>query len=132
RVPAAARRPTPFVLVHAATMPDDPARMIDVRSLMRELSVEELCATAEEYFRRLTNLDYHLAKPFASVDEAPELVISFMHVLLGLKLAPEMVVLDFGAGSCWSSRYLTQLGMEVIAMEEIGRASCRERVEGTV
>ena len=108
-------------------MPDDPARMIDARSLMRELSVEELCATAEEYFRRLTNLDYHLAKPFASVDEAPELVISFMHVLLGLKLAPEMVVLDFGAGSCWSSRYLTQLGMEVIAMDasssalEIGR-----------
>jgi len=59
--------------------------------------------------------------------ETPELLISFMHVLLGLKLAPEMVVLDFGAGSCWSSRYLTQLGMEVIAMDaspsalEIGR-----------
>src|SRR5205823_2678636 len=78
-------------------------------------------------FQGLTNLDYHLAKPFAAVDEAPALLISFMQVLLGLKLAPEMVVLDFGAGSCWSSRYLTQLGLEVIAMDasasalEIGR-----------
>jgi 2-polyprenyl-3-methyl-5-hydroxy-6-metoxy-1,4-benzoquinol methylase len=28
-----------------------------------------------------------------------------------------MKILDFGAGSCWSSRYLTQLGLEVIALD---------------
>ena len=94
-----------------------PGGAIDVRVLMQELSVEDLCATAEEYFHRLPTPEHHLAKPFASVDEAPELLTCFGQILMGLKLLPEMTVLDFAAGSCWSSRYLTQLGMSVIATD---------------
>jgi SAM-dependent methyltransferase len=90
---------------------------IDVRQLMAELSVKQLCQTAENYFRKLDNYDYHLAKPFADVNETPELLMCFAQVLQGLRLVPDLSILDFGAGSCWSSRYLTQLGFKVIAMD---------------
>lgn len=46
---------------------------IDAHQLMAELSVEELCRTAEQYFARLEHYNYHLAKPFADVNESPQL-----------------------------------------------------------
>jgi SAM-dependent methyltransferase len=90
---------------------------IDVRKLIKELSVEELCQTAEEFFARLDNWDYLHAKPFAAIDETPELLTCFAQVVQGLKLLPGMTILDFGAGSCWTSRFLSQLGLEVIAFD---------------
>lgn len=90
---------------------------IDVRQRMREWSVEELCETAEEFFARVENWDYFHAKPFAAVNETPELLMNFAHVVRGLKLLPDMTILDFGAGSCWTSRFLTQLGLRVIAVD---------------
>jgi len=101
---------------------------IDVRRLIRELSVEELCQTAEEFFARLNNWDYLHAKPFAAINETPELLVCFAKVVQGLNLLPGMTILDFGAGSCWTSRFLSQLGLEVIALDvsqsalNIGRA----------
>ncbi|SRR6266545_444445 len=88
---------------------------IDVRRLIQELSVEELCQTAEQFFARLPNWDYLHAKPFAAINETPELLMCFAQVVEGLKLLPDMTVLDFGAGSCWTSRFLSQLGLKVIA-----------------
>lgn len=96
-----------------ATQPD----LIDVRQLMKELSVEDLCQTAEEFFARLDNWDYLHAKPFAAINETPELLTCFAQVLEGLKLLPDMTVLDFGAGSCWTSRFLSQLGLQVTAID---------------
>ncbi len=93
------------------------SEFVDVRKLIRELSVEELCQTAEEFFARLDNWDYLHAKPFAAIDETPELLTCFAHVVQGLKLLPEMTILDFGAGSCWTSRFLSQLGLQVIAFD---------------
>jgi len=90
---------------------------IDVRQLIRELSVEELCQTAEEFFARLNNWDYLHAKPFAAINETPELLICLAQVVQGLKLLPDMTILDFGAGSCWTSRFLSQLGLQVIACD---------------
>lgn len=90
---------------------------VDVRKLMRELSVEELGQTAEEFFARLDNWDYLHAKPFAAVNETPELLTCFAQVLQGLNLLPDMTILDFGAGSCWTSRFLSQLGLHVIACD---------------
>lgn len=92
-------------------------QLIDVQKLIETLSIEELSQTAEDYFRRLDNWDYHLAKPFAAINETPELLTCFAQVLQGLNLSPEMIVLDFGAGSCWSSRLLSQLGLKVIALD---------------
>lgn len=100
---------------------------IDVRQLIDELSVEELCQTAEEFFARLPNWDYLHAKPFAAIGETPELLVCFAQVVQGLNLLPDMTILDFGAGSCWTSRFLSQLGLQVVACDvsrsalEIGR-----------
>jgi len=81
------------------------------------VSIEELCESAEEYFARLDNWDYHHAKPFAALGETSELLTNFAHVLYGLNLVPDMRILDFGAGSCWTSRFLSQLGLRVIAVD---------------
>lgn len=91
--------------------------LIDVRKRIAECSVEELCLTAEEYFARLDNADYLLAKPLAQIGEAPELLQCFAHVVQALEMVPDMTVLDFGAGACWTSRFMTQLGMNVIAVD---------------
>jgi 2-polyprenyl-3-methyl-5-hydroxy-6-metoxy-1,4-benzoquinol methylase len=93
------------------------ANFIDVREFKKTMSVEELCRTAEEYFAVRKNWDDALAKPLSEVEEAPELLHNFAHVLHGLQLLPGMSVVDFGAGSCWASRWLTQLGMAVIALD---------------
>jgi 2-polyprenyl-3-methyl-5-hydroxy-6-metoxy-1,4-benzoquinol methylase len=91
--------------------------MIDVRKLINELSVGELCQTAEEFFARIENWDYLHSKPFSAVNETPELLVCFAQVVHGLKLLPDMTILDFGAGSCWTSRFLSQMGLEVIAVD---------------
>jgi SAM-dependent methyltransferase len=91
--------------------------LIDVRQLVKELSVEALNESAEDYFAQLENWEHQLSKPFADTLETPELLVSFAHVLQGLALSPGMTILDFGAGSCWSSYLLTQLGCEVKAMD---------------
>ncbi len=90
---------------------------IDVRQRMNEWSVEELCETAEEFFARVENWDYLHSKPLAAVNETPELLINFAQVVRGLKLLPDMTIVDFGAGSCWTSRFLSQLGLKVIAVD---------------
>src|SRR5712691_553402 len=91
--------------------------VIDVRELMAEASVEELNRRAEEYFARVSDWNYHLAKPFGSLDEVPQLLINFAVILQGLSICQGMTVLEFGAGTCWASRFLTQLGCRVIALD---------------
>lgn len=90
---------------------------IDVARVIAETPLDELNRLAEEYFARLNDWSFHLAKPLSSVDEAPQLLINFAVVLQGLNLCPGLTVLEFGAGTCWASRYLTQLGCRVIATD---------------
>lgn len=91
---------------------------VDVRELIEKLSVEELAAAADDYYQKnISNPDYYFAKPLTNVDEAPDFLICFAEILAGLRPVPGMVVLDFGAGTCWTSRWLTQLGYEVIASD---------------
>jgi 2-polyprenyl-3-methyl-5-hydroxy-6-metoxy-1,4-benzoquinol methylase len=93
------------------------AGLIDVRQLIKEVSVEEWCRGAEEFFARRSDWSSLQAKPFSEISEAPELLTCFVQVVQGLKLLPDMTVLDFGAGSCWTSRFLSQLGLRVIALD---------------
>lgn len=93
------------------------SEFIDVRKLMKEVSVEELCRAAEEFFAQRVNWDSLYAKPFAEIDETPELLTCFAQVVRGLNLLPDMTILDFGAGSCWTSHFLSQLGLKVIALD---------------
>ncbi|MDQ5845889.1 MAG: class I SAM-dependent methyltransferase [Acidobacteriota bacterium] len=89
--------------------------LVKVRQLIEELGVDGACRTAEEYFAQLE--PSILAKPFNNINETPELLSCFAQLLQGLKLFPGLVVLDFGSGSCWTSRFLTQLGLKVIALD---------------
>jgi ubiquinone/menaquinone biosynthesis C-methylase UbiE len=92
-------------------------KFIDVKRLMRESSVEELNRLAEEYFAKVTDWNFHLAKPFGSIEEAPQLLTNLAIVLQGLMLCRGMTVLEFGAGTCWAARFLSQLGCRVIAVD---------------
>jgi SAM-dependent methyltransferase len=104
------------VLVKPQT-PPPPEGFVDVRDLMKRLSVEELNRTADEYFKQTPTFEPFLGRPFDSVTEMPHVLIGFAHVLQGLEACGGMTVLDFGAGACWSSRFLTQLGYKVIAAD---------------
>jgi len=90
---------------------------IDVRALIASTSIEDLNRTAEEYFSSLESWEHHLAKPFANADDAPQLLITLGTILQGLQLAPGMTVLEFGAGTGWLSRFLTQLGCRMILLD---------------
>lgn len=89
--------------------------LIDVNNLIEELGIAGTCRTAEEYFTKVE--ETLLAKPFNSIGEASDILASFSQVLKGLELIPGMRVLDFGAGSCWLSKCLTQLGAQVVALD---------------
>ncbi|MEO8434567.1 MAG: methyltransferase domain-containing protein [Pyrinomonadaceae bacterium] len=95
----------------------DKSELIDVRQMMASTSVEELNRLAEEYFARIGDWNYHLAKPFGAIDEVPQLLINFAVILQGLAICPGMTVLEFGAGTGWASHFLTQLGCRVIALD---------------
>lgn len=99
-----------------------PAPEIDVRDLLATLSVEELAKSADAYFQQMGNPEYYLAKPLTNVDEAPDFLICFGQLVAGLRPLPGMTVLDFGAGTCWTSRWLSQLGCAVIASDVSGTA----------
>jgi SAM-dependent methyltransferase len=101
--------------------------MIDVKTLIQQYSIEELNAAAEQYFAGIKDPTYLLSKPFAAAEECPRLLFSFAALLQGLLVVRSMTVLDLGAGSCWTSYLLTQMGIKVHAVDvsrtalELGR-----------
>ena len=91
---------------------------VDVSELIEKVSVEELAMTADEYFAsQMDGVDFWHAKPFWHNSEVVDMVITFAHVLDALRLSPGMRVLDFGAGTGWTSRYLSQLDCSVIVSD---------------
>jgi ubiquinone/menaquinone biosynthesis C-methylase UbiE len=90
---------------------------IDVDDLIARSSLDDLNRTAERYFASITQWDEHLAKPFSRADDAPAMLINLAVLLQGLRLSPGDVVLDFGGGTGWLSRFLTQLGCRAIVLD---------------
>jgi len=82
-----------------------------------QLGIDRLCSNAEEYFKKQIDTNYHMAKPFASLDESPPFLYRLGLLFNGLKLVPTMKVLDFGAGACWLTRILCQLKCRVISLD---------------
>jgi hypothetical protein len=105
--------------------PADETDFIDVRTLLSTLSVEELNRTSDEYFRQHDDLVVYLSKPFSNAEEASDLLIAFSQVVTGLNAPYGADVLDFGAGTCWSTRCLTQMGYAVTATDVSASASGR-------
>lgn len=93
------------------------SELIDVRELIARASIDDLNRTAEEYFSSLKEWDHHLAKPFSKADETPPILMALATLLQGLQLAPGTTVLEFGAGTGWLSRFLTQMGCRVILLD---------------
>lgn len=110
-------------LVHTTDAPREivanatDANFIDVKKLIAETSIEELNRTAEGYFASLTDWEDHMAKPFSRAEDAPQLLINLAVTIQGLNLTPGMTVLEYGAGTGWLSRFLTQLGCRAILLD---------------
>lgn len=97
--------------------PPSDAAEIDVRELIADFSVEEHCRRAEAYFARHPCLEELLGKPLAKLGDAPDLLFSFVTLVRGLELFPGATVVDFGAGTCWASHFLSQLGCRAVAVD---------------
>jgi len=89
---------------------------IDVKELVRKYSIEELNKAAEEYWVGMRNSKDILSKPYL-LGTVQHLLVQIAHLVGGLTLYPGLTVLDFGAGSCYGSRILNQLGMRVISCD---------------
>jgi SAM-dependent methyltransferase len=113
---AGASNPTADAGSAAAPDPHAPP-VIDVRDVIAGTSIEQLNRTAEDYFSTLSDWDHHLAKPFANAKDTPQLLIDVANLLQGLRLSAGTRVLEFGAGSGWLSRWLTQLGCRVTLLD---------------
>lgn len=94
-----------------------PAGLIRPADVIARHSLAELNATAEEYYRRIPDPAPLLAKPFSNWPECPQMLHDLGLVLGGLHLAKTMRVLDFGAGTGWLTRILTQLQCQVYACD---------------
>jgi SAM-dependent methyltransferase len=94
-----------------------PSARIDVQELIASTSIEQLNRSAEEYFASLSSWEHHLAKPFSSADEAPWLLTHLAVIMQALRLRPGSTVLEFGAGTGWLSRFLTQLGCKAVLLD---------------
>jgi SAM-dependent methyltransferase len=103
----------------AAPAPEEkrPADFIDVRERIAGASIPELNAAAEGYYARLPNWDYQIAKPLSSIHDIPAILINFATLVQGLRLAPGLTALDFGAGGGWLSRWMTQMGCRMILLD---------------
>jgi SAM-dependent methyltransferase len=96
---------------------DRGSAIVDVQDLIASTTIGDLNVAAEEYFASLTSWDHHLAKPFSSADEAPWLLTHLTVLLQGLRLRAGFTVLEFGAGTGWLSRFMTQLGCKVVLLD---------------
>ena len=109
-------RPLPGIALRLRE-PEEGGRPLDVQALIDRTPIEALNQSAEEYFSSLTNWDDHLAKPFSTVADAPRLLVNLSTLLHGLRLRAGTTVLEFGAGTGWLSRQITQLGCRAILLD---------------
>lgn len=91
--------------------------MINPKDIINEKSVEELCLTADNYFKSISDLIPQIGKPFSNLIEAPALLQNIGILLSELHLGKTTVVLDFGSGTCWLSRFLNQLQCQTISCD---------------
>ena len=96
--------------------------VIDPKELIAELTLEELNGLSDDYYQRLPLPEYQMAKPFSMVAETGEILTLLGMLLQGLRMRPGLRVLDFGAGTCWLSKMIWQMGCSVVALDVSPRA----------
>jgi SAM-dependent methyltransferase len=113
--PAPRGEVAPVATRSAVSEPD--GAFIDVRKLIEGADIDALNLTAEKYFSTLQSWDDHLAKPFARAADAGPILINLGVLLQGLRFWPGQTILDYGGGTGWLSRFLTQLGAKAIVLD---------------
>ena len=93
------------------------SELIDPKKLIEELSIDDFNRYSDEYYKKLPAAEIQMGKPFSMPNHAPQLLVRLGLILEGLRLAPGMKVLDFGAGTCWISKAIWQMGCSVIATD---------------
>lgn len=92
-------------------------KTIRPQDMIARYGMEGLLRAAEEYFRSIPDSSPLQKKPFHDTTEGPYLLCKTGLLLSGLRLGKGMRVLDFGAGSCWLSRFLNELHCITIAVD---------------
>ena len=110
-------RSAAFVAGAQARTPPDAVASAGAADAVSAAEIDAWNKAAEDYFASLTTWDHHLAKPFSQVEETPTLLASVAVLLQALRLTPGMTVLEFGAGSGWLARFLTQMGCHVVLLD---------------
>ena len=91
--------------------------MIDPKELIRNNPVSVFCQKAEEFFQHIKDNAELRGKPFANAQAASRLIIRLGALLSGVRLAKGMMILDFGAGTCWLSKMLNQMQCATISID---------------
>lgn len=91
--------------------------VIDPKELIAELSVEELNEYSDEYYKKLPMPSFQQAKPFSASGETAQHFIHLGLLFEALQLGPSLKVLDFGAGTCWVSKMIWQMGCSVVSTD---------------
>lgn len=90
---------------------------IDVRDLIARYDAARHAELADAYFEPRMNNIVLRRKPFITTYEMVQILTAFSHVVDALRIFPQVRVLDFGAGTAWSSRFLASLGCQVTAID---------------
>jgi SAM-dependent methyltransferase len=91
-------------------------QLIDVKELIGRFSLTDLNEAADEYWQLVGQYPQILAKPY-NLGAAEHILPQLGFLIQGLQLYAGMTVLEFGAGSCYASRILNQLGLRVISTD---------------
>lgn len=104
-----------------------PQNLILPADVIAAHTLRDLIDTAEEYYHRIPDPTPLMAKPFAWWHETPQMLHDLGVLFSGMHLGKSMTVLDFGGGTGWLTRILTQLSCQAICCDvsasalEIGR-----------
>lgn len=94
-----------------------PADYLDPLELLKSKSEDELYRLADEYFSKIEDYEFLLSKPFVWTGGVPTLLGDFAALIHAAEIYAGVRILDFAAGSCWTSRYLAQMGGNVVATD---------------
>ncbi len=100
----------------------DRAHEVDI-----EARTDAFNEAAERYFAEFPDPDFLIGKPFTEPEGFADRLFCLGVLCRGVRLAPEDVVLDFGAGPCWMSHFVHRFGCRTISVDvsptalELGR-----------
>jgi len=100
----------------------DPEAPIDPGKLIANHDISAHVQLADAYFAGREEQWHLYQKPFYHPQDCAPQLSNLGDLFGGLQLKAGMRVLDFAAGSCWLTRYLLQLGCDVVACDASVRA----------